>query len=231
MVETTSPSIPRVSPAEARVAMEKSKRAEEALRKNNFDYGIALLMECCTADPYNLKYRQSLRQAEKNKFKDNAPNAQVVVLKTGLTRFRLWWAVFLENYQKALILAEQILLQNPWDVPTQMKLAKAFEGLELLDHALWVLDQARQKDPKNVRVNRALAQLFEKRGNFPQAIAFWEMVRKAIPTDAVAQRKVSDLAANHAIAKAFGGKGTETTGSAQQKALTGSGTLKALSTS
>ena len=49
--------------------------------------------------------------------------------------------------------------------------------------AIWTLEQARPKDPRNPSLNRALAELYERRGNFTQAIALWEMVRKARPGD------------------------------------------------
>ena len=41
--------------------------------------------------------------------------------------------------------------------------------------------------------------LYEKRGNFSQAIALWELVKQADPTDAEAQHKGKDLAANETI--------------------------------
>jgi Tfp pilus assembly protein PilF len=50
-------------------------------------------------------------------------------------------------------------------------------------------------------VNRALARLYEKRGNFGQAILLWELVRKADPRDIEAQHKAKDLAASDTIAR------------------------------
>jgi tetratricopeptide (TPR) repeat protein len=44
-----------------------------------------------------------------------------------------------------------------------------------------------------------LARLFEKRGNFAQAIKLWELVRRAVPTDAEATHKAKDLAASETI--------------------------------
>ena len=50
-------------------------------------------------------------------------------------------------------------------------------------------------------MNRALARLYEKRGNFSQAILLWELVRKADPRDIEAQHKAKDLAASDTIAR------------------------------
>ena len=66
---------------------------------------------------------------------------------------------------------------------------------------LWTLEQIRPTHAKNPRVNRPLARLYENRGNFNQAIALWEQVRKAAPGDVEAQRKAKDLAASATIAK------------------------------
>jgi hypothetical protein len=54
----------------------------------------------------------------------------------------------------------------------------------------------------DARVNRALARLYEKRGNLSQAIALWESVRKAVPTDTEASQKATDLAAHETIQRA-----------------------------
>jgi tetratricopeptide (TPR) repeat protein len=69
----------------------------------------------------------------------------------------------------------------------------------LLDVAIYILDQAREKDGKNPTLNRSLARLFEKRGNFAQAIKLWELVRQAVPSDAEANHKAKDLAASETI--------------------------------
>src|SRR5262245_18980004 len=82
-----------------------------------------------------------------------------------------------------------------------MKMAQAADALGLLDLAVWFLEQASQPSANNSRVNRALARLYEKRGNFTQAIALWEMVRKANPTDVEAQGNAKNLAASDTIAR------------------------------
>src|SRR5262249_49853496 len=102
---------------------------------------------------------------------------------------------------KVLECGEKVLVSNPWDVGTQMDMAEAAEALGLLDTAVWTLEQARQKDPEDTTVNRALARLYEKAGNFSQAIALWELIRKADPTDVEAQHKAKDLAASDTIAR------------------------------
>ncbi len=82
-----------------------------------------------------------------------------------------------------------------------MDMSEAADVLGLLDLAIWNLEQARQKQAFDVAVNRALAHLYEKRGNFTQAIALWELIHKARPTDPEAQHKIRGLAADDTIAR------------------------------
>src|SRR5262249_11859842 len=78
--------------------------------------------------------------------------------------------------------------------------------------------------PRDSRVNRALARLYEQRGNFAQAIALWELVRAANPRDLEAASKAKDLAASDTIARghyeaAVGGlSGKQVKGPARQGA-------------
>jgi tetratricopeptide (TPR) repeat protein len=114
---------------------------------------------------------------------------------------------------------EEILRRNPWDVGTQMDMAEAADALGLLDLAVWTLEHARQKNPQDTTVNRALARLYEKRGNFSQAIGLWELVRKVDPSDVEAQHKGKDLAASDTIARGNYEKMVSTGSSAEHLAL------------
>src|SRR5262249_21652041 len=105
------------------------------------------------------------------------------------------------NYLKVLEHGEEVLANNPWESSAQMDMAEAADALDLLDVAIWILEQARQKDPNDAPINRSLARLYEKRGNFAQAIALWELGRKVDPADIEAAHKAKDLAASETIAR------------------------------
>ena len=96
-------------------------------------------------------------------------------------------------------MGERILMRNPWDVGAQVDMAFAADVMGLLDLAIWFLEQARHKQPIDGALNRSLAQLYERRGNFTQAMALWQLVRKANPNDVEAQQKLKDLAAHDTI--------------------------------
>lgn len=201
MAESQSPRVPPPTPDQRRVAAGQFERANQVIATGNFDYGIQLLLTCCKLDPANLIYRQSLRRTEKVKFKNNQRGAVLAFLSSSGDRAKLKSAKRAREYLKALEHGEQVLTRNPWDVGVQLEMAEAADGLGLLDLAVWLVEGARQKDAKDLTVNKTLARLYEKRGNFSQAIALWELIRKAHPNDQESQNKGKDLAANHTIAR------------------------------
>jgi tetratricopeptide (TPR) repeat protein len=148
-----------------------------------------------------LIYRQALRRTEKAKYRNNLRGHWLAWLTTLSAKARLRAALRSREHLKVLEYGEQVLQRNPWDVPTQMRMAEAADLLGLLDLAVWNLEQARQKAPRDPTLNRALAAMYERRGNFSQAAAIWEVVRRESPTDAEAQQKVKDLAASETIAR------------------------------
>ncbi|HEV3236883.1 MAG TPA: tetratricopeptide repeat protein [Gemmataceae bacterium] len=190
-----------VSPEHRRVAAGQFERANQVIATGNFDYGIRLLLSCCKLDPANLIFRQALRRTEKAKYKNNMRGSWLSWLTSSPKRAKLKAAKHGKEYLKVLDYGEDVLARNPWDTSVQLDMADAADILGLLDLAIWILEQARQKNARDISVNRHLARLYEKRGNFTQAIALWEVVRKDDPKDMVAFSKAKDLAANQTIAR------------------------------
>jgi hypothetical protein len=201
MASPNAASLPPPTPEHRRVAVLQFERANQVVTTGNYDYGIRLLLSCCKLDPANLIYRQALRRVEKTRYGNNLRGAWFAGLVSWPVRARLRAALRARDHLKALEYGEQILVRNPWDVKAQMHMAEAAAALGLLDLAVWNLEQARQKQARDAVVNRALARLYERRGNFTQAMALWELVRKEKPGDAEAQHKIKDLAANDTIAR------------------------------
>jgi tetratricopeptide (TPR) repeat protein len=193
--------LPPVSAESRRIAAERFERANQVAASGNFDYAIQLLLTCTRLDPRNFLFRQTLRRTQKAKYKNNLRGSRLAFLTTIRLRAKLKNARRNREYEKVLDHGEQILSKNPWDTGVQMDMAEAADAVGLLDHAIFLLDQARQKDPKDATLNRALARLFEKRGNYSQAIALWQLVKEAAPSDVEAASKAKDLAASETIAR------------------------------
>jgi tetratricopeptide (TPR) repeat protein len=199
MTNDNVPNLPPINAEHRRVAVGKFERANQVVATGNFDYGIHLLLDCCKIDPSNLGYRQALRRTEKAKYRNNLRGSLFAKLTSWPIRARMKAALRSRDHVKVLEFGERILMRNPWDVGAQMDMAEAADVLGLLDLAIWNLEQARQKLAFDPHLNRALAHLYEKRGNFTQAIALWELIRKVKPSDVEALHKIKDLAADDTI--------------------------------
>ena len=191
----STPTVPTPSPDQRRVAAENFARAQQVRQTGNHDYAIDLLTTCCRIDPGNVQFRQALRKTQKEKYGNDLKGSKFAFLTTPRIKAKLKTAKAGRDYLKVLEVGEQILTRNPWDKGTQMDMAEAFEALGLSDLAVFSLDQARQKYPKDLTLNRALARLFEKRGDYQKAIALWRLVQEADPKDLEAASKAKNLAA------------------------------------
>jgi Flp pilus assembly protein TadD len=201
MSEASVSTLPPLTPEHHRIAAEQFQRANQVLDNGNHDYAIQLLLTCCKLEPANLIYRKALRNTQKAKFKNNMRGSTFAKLTTSPGKARLMSAKRAHDYVRVLETGEEILSQNPWDTKVQLDMAEAADMLGIIDVGIWLLLQAREKDAKDLTVNRALARLCEKRGNFMEAVKLWELVRQTNPRDQEAQAKVKDLAAHHTITR------------------------------
>src|SRR5215218_7770186 len=165
---------PNPTADQKRIAAEQFGRAKEAISHSGFDYAIDLLLTCCRLDPANLFYRKTLRKTQKDKYGNNLRGSRFAFLSIHRWKARVKSAKRNRDYLKVLEHGEQVLCRNPWDLGTQMDMAEAFDALGLSDLAVFSLDQARQKYPRDVTLNRALARQFEKRGDFQKAMVLWQ---------------------------------------------------------
>jgi tetratricopeptide (TPR) repeat protein len=201
MADNEAKALPAPTPQQRRIAAEAFEKANQVLAGGHHDYGIQQLLNCCKLDPGNLIYRQTLRRTEKVKYNNNLRGSRFAWLTTSASKARIKAAKQMRNYLKVLEHGEEVLTRNPWDIGAQMDMAVAADALGLVDVAVWTLEQARQKDPNHASLNRSLARLYEQRGNFAQAIALWELVKRADPSDVEAAHKAKDLAASETIVR------------------------------
>jgi tetratricopeptide (TPR) repeat protein len=188
-----------VSVEQRRKATQLFERARQVITTGNFDYAVELLQTCCKLDPSNLPYRQVLRGTEKKKYDNNLRGSSSAWVGNMLPKMRMRSARRKGKYRDVLEHGEAALARNPWDTPVQLDMAFAANELGLLEVAVFILEQARQKNPNAPRVNKALAKLCEVQGNYTQAIVLWDLVAKADPKDLEARGRGKDLAATNTI--------------------------------
>jgi tetratricopeptide (TPR) repeat protein len=184
-----------------RTAARQYQRAEEARANGNTDYAIELLLNCIKFDPVSIVYRQALRDVSNAAARLRRLGGWFASLATMTTRARLNAAKLARQFRKVLEDGGEVLVRHPKDVKTQMAMAGAAEQLSLVHLAAWMLEELRLQHPRHLPAHRALANLYEKRRQYGEAIAVWEAVRKVAPHNGEAVKKIQDLAANQTIAR------------------------------
>ncbi len=181
--------------------MGQFEKSGEAIAKGNYDYGISLLLSCCTLDPANLRYRQMLRRAEESNLERHPALRMGTAVYDWILKARLKAAKSTHAYGKVLELSEQILMHEPHDFCAQFEAALAAKEMGLLNSAIWMLERLRRQYPRSAPVLRQLARLYEDREDFNKAIALWESMAKADPLDGEVRQKLQELAANQTICR------------------------------
>lgn len=193
--------LPSPNPEHRRAAAGQFDRANQVIATGNHDYGIQLLLSCCTLDPGNLIYRKALRKAQKAKHNNNKRGSWLAWLTNAWPKAKIKKAMRDLDWLYVLELGETALTRNPWDIRLQMDMAEAADQLNLPEVAIWFLESARKRAPNHIGVNRHLARIYEEEGHFAQAITLWEHLRKINPGDQEAISKAKDLAASETIAR------------------------------
>jgi serine/threonine protein kinase len=182
-----------------KVALGQFTRANQAVAGHNYDYAIHLLLSCCKLDAANLVYRQFLRRLERFLSQNHLRSTRLAWWTTLPAKILLESAWKAKNYLRVLEYGERVLVRNPWDIRVQMTMAEAAEALDLPNLALWLLEQAWQKEVHPLPLSRALAGMYEKRGHLPQAIALWKLVLRENPQDGEAQWQIQNLGARETL--------------------------------
>ncbi len=193
------PVLPGITRRHLRAALGQFERANQVIAVHDYDYAIHLLLSCCKLDPANLVYRQFLRRLQKALFQSHLRSTRMAWWKTLPAKIMLESAWKAKNFLRVIEYGERILVRNPWDRRTQMIMSEAADALGLTNLAMWILEQAWQKETHTPALNRALARLYEKRGHLPQAIAIWKLMLREAPDDGEAQWQLNNLGARETI--------------------------------
>lgn len=186
---------------QTRAAAGQFERARRLMEEEgDREYTRQLLFSCCKLDPPNLTYRAALRQF----VLANQPGLLGRWLGSlgGLAlATRVKSARRSGDHRKVLEQGEELLARQPDDVSTHLQMAESAEALGFHDLSLWLLEQGLKQAPKSVDLMRAVALRLEKDNQLSKAIALWQMVRKAVPEDIEAPRKINALSVSQHISK------------------------------
>src|SRR5207248_2869982 len=95
---STATVLPKLTAEQRRAASGQFERANQVLKGGDYDYGLQLLLTCCKLDPANLIYRQSLRQTQRAKYKNNEAGQSMAYVRSLWGRLRLKKAMLRGDY-------------------------------------------------------------------------------------------------------------------------------------
>ena len=175
------------------------EHAQRCVDKGDHDYANKLFTECVVEDPANLVYLQSFLANLQKKYGDNKKGAKLARLKLKGPRSHLTKSAGKGDWPAALQAGCTALALNPWDIPTLLAMAEAYDELGIDECQLYFLRWAMDVDPKHVAVNRHAALTLQRMGQFDQAIACWHRVELAKPRDEEALQAISRLSVEKTI--------------------------------
>jgi tetratricopeptide (TPR) repeat protein len=175
------------------------EHAQRCVDKGDHDYANKLFTECVVEDPANLVYLQSFLANLQKKYGDNKKGAKLARLKLKGPRSHLTKSAGKGDWPAALQAGCTALALNPWDIPTLLAMAEAYDELGIDECQLYFLRWAMDVDPKLVAVNRHAALTLQRMGQFDQAIACWHRIEQAKPRDEEALQAISRLSVEKTI--------------------------------
>ncbi len=160
----------------------------------DFDYATELLGRCVMGDRGSVKYAKAYLDNLRKKYKNNRKGASLAQFRERGARRAMRTALDQGRWEEVVQHALQVLIVNPWDVPTLTALAAAVSQSGHRDCELYYLRAAWSANPKDVETNRRCAIALGERGFFDQAVACWHRVEEAQPGDEEVKCAISALA-------------------------------------
>ncbi|MBN1418481.1 MAG: tetratricopeptide repeat protein [Planctomycetes bacterium] len=180
-------------------------KADQALKRKNFDYAIELLLQGLAVEPLRLEERKKLRQAELAKILAEGGNPKGgfgTKVKTAATRLKIQQYGMKKDWERQILEIENCLKYAPHEIGLLFSLAHALRQIPNGEEsATQVLQEIVEIDRAQVEAWRQLGNLFAAKDP-EKAIQCWEKVRQYKPEDKEAGKAIRDLSAATMVRKA-----------------------------
>jgi tetratricopeptide (TPR) repeat protein len=186
-------------------ADEYFKKADQAAKKQNWDYAVELILQGLIINPKDADYRRKLHQIETLAIQEKGGNPaggmgvrlKVMPLQANIKKLSMQ-----KKWDEAVIEIERCLRLQPQNAPTLFQLGVALENLAAVDASIAMLEDVINLDKTNVDAYRKLGELWAKKDEPEKAIQYWEKLRQFKPDDKEAAKAVRDLSAATMVKKA-----------------------------
>ncbi len=196
------------------------KKAEQAAKKQNFEYAIELYMQGLMIDPKASEQRRRMHQVMTLAIEEKGGNPQggmgvklkVMPLLANAKKLSLQ-----KKWDEAIIEFEKALRFQPQNVATLFSLSQALSTNECSEGAVTILEDVVGIEKTHVEAYRMLGKLWAEKDDPEKAISYWEKLKQYKPDDKEAGKAIRDLSAATMVRKAE-----------ERKAQTGDESFKAM---
>jgi len=182
-----------------RTAREFYQKGLAALERNNLDYTIEMFLQCLAIEPNFLKARNYLRAAQMKRAESAGGFKRMLIsAKTSplLTKAKL---AVSKNPAEAMVLAEQILSEDPKNGQALTILAEAAETAGYPETTVQTLEHVTKLSPRDTKSLHWLARSYGAVERWDMARDVYEKLLQINPSDFDAQKGIKDATAHGAM--------------------------------
>lgn len=174
-------------------------KAEEALRRKNFDFAIDLYRQLLDLDPDQEEARSGLRVAARRRFEAKQGNRLLRSLSGAVPLGKARSLAKLGKHAAAAKALEDYLAKSPLDEEANLLLGMSLESAGHKRSAKAVYEFLAEIAPKNPEGLKRAGAMFAAAGDVPGALAYYERALEADPRDQESLKARKDLAAESAL--------------------------------
>jgi tetratricopeptide (TPR) repeat protein len=181
------------------------QKAEEAVRRRNWDFAIELYRQLIDLDPDQADARGGLRRALRGRAEDPKAGKRGKWLRAAAGAAPLAKAramARLGRHESCARALEDYLAQNPLDADANLMLGESLEAAGFFNSARAVYEFVAEIDPRNPEGLKRAGEMLRHAGDPLRALEYYERALEADPRDRDALKARKDLSAEAALARA-----------------------------
>jgi tetratricopeptide (TPR) repeat protein len=175
------------------------QKAEEALRRRNYDFAVELFRQLVDLDPDLGEARGGLRRALRAREESKKGGKFLKVMAGALPLSKAKGMAKLGKFDAAARALEDYLAKRPLDADANLELGLALESAGHLRSARAVFEFVAEIAPKNALGLRSAGAMLQRSGDPEKALDYYERALKIDPRDQDALKARKDLAAETAL--------------------------------
>jgi tetratricopeptide (TPR) repeat protein len=188
------------------------QKAEEALRRRNYDFAVELFRQLIDLDPDQGEARAGLRRALRKRHDAKKGGKLLRAVSGALPLSRAKTFAKLGKHEACARALEDYLATNPLDPEANLLLGASLEETAHFNSARAVYEFLAEIAPQNPEALKRAGAMMHRAGDHERALAYYERALEADPRDQEALKARKNLAADMALERT----GTEAVGHSRQ---------------